>query len=342
MTIEIDDLEVIVTERAKIIVTQKVPAPAYPMLEAVGDVEANMEEGRIWSGEELLARSPGHDYIYSLLTDTIDTSLLEACAARTPRLKLVANMAVGYDNIDVAAATRLGIAVTNTPGVLSDTTADLAFGLLIATARRISEAERYVRAGKFAGWGPLLFCGAEVHHATLGLVGTGRIGKILARRASGFEMKVLYYNRHRLSSEEEALYGLSYASMDEVLQQSDFVSIHTPYSNETHHLIGTRELALMKPGAILINTARGPIVDEKALVQALQARGIAGAGLDVFEREPDIEPGLLAMENVVLLPHIASASLNTRTRMATMASENIVAHAHGQRPPNILNPEVLK
>ena len=327
--------------RPKILVTQKVPDPAYPPLEAVGDVEANREEGVIWPYEELLRRGPAHDYIYSLLTDNIDARFLETCAASNPRLKMVANMAVGYNNIDVEAATRLGIAVSNTPGVLSDTTADLAFALLMATARRIPEAERFLRAGKYTGWGPLLFCGAEVHHSTLGLIGAGRIGKIMAKRASGFETKVIYYDVYRMSPEDEAAYHLTYMPMDEVLQEADFVSVHTPYMPSTHHLIGERELHLMKPTAILINTARGPIVDEKALANALQSGIIAGAGLDVFENEPAVEPALLTMENVVLLPHIASASLKTRTLMATMASENIVAHFHGQKPPNIVNPEVL-
>src|SRR6266567_3122139 len=327
--------------RPKILVTQKVPDPAYPPLEAIGDVEANMEEGVIWPYEELLRRGPAHDYIYSLLTDNIDARFLETCAASNPRLKMVANMAVGYNNIDVEAATRLGIAVSNTPGVLSDTTADLAFALLMATARRIPEAERFLRAGKYHGWGPLLFCGVDVHGATLGLIGAGRIGKLVARRSTGFDMKVLYYDVYRMQPEEEATYHMTYMPMDEVLQMADFISVHTPYMPSTHHLISERELNLMKPGAILINTARGPIVDEKALVRALQAGTIAGAGLDVFENEPAVEPELLTMENVVILPHIASASLKTRTLMATMASDNIVAHFHGQRPPNIVNPEVF-
>lgn len=329
------------TERPKILVTQKVPAPAYPLLEAIGDVEANMEEEVIWPYEELLHRGPGHDYIYCLLTDNVDANFLEACVAATPRLKMIANMAVGFNNIDVETATRLGVAVSNTPGVLSDTTADLAFALLMATARRIPEAERFLRAGKFKGWGPLLFCGAEVHHSTLGLIGAGRIGKIVTKRASGFEMKVIYYDVHRLSPEDEAALNMTYLPMDDVLKQADFISVHTPYMPSTHHLISERELDLMKPTAIIINTARGPIIDEKALVKALQAGKIAGAGLDVFEHEPAIEPELLTMENVVLLPHIASASLKTRTLMATMASDNIVAHFHGQRPPNVVNPEVL-
>jgi len=330
------------TERVKILVTQKVPDPAYPLLEAIGDVEANTEEGVIWPYEELLRRGPGHEYIYCLLTDVIDARFLEACIASAPRLRMVANMAVGFNNIDVDAATRLGIAVSNTPGVLSDTTADLAFALLMATARSIPEAERYLRAGKYKGWGPLLFCGAEVHGSTLGLIGAGRIGKIVARRASGFDIKMIYYDVNRLSPEEEASYHLTYMPMDEVLGQADFVSVHTPYMPSTHHLIGEREFHIMKPSAILINTARGPIVDEKALVRALQNKTIASAGLDVFENEPAVEPELLTMEQVVLLPHIASASLKTRTLMATMASDNIVAHYHGQQPPNIVNPEVLK
>ncbi len=329
-------------DRPKILVTQKVPDPAYPLLKAIGDVEANMQEGVIWPYEELLSRGRDHDYIYSLLTDNIDAQFLEACAASNPRLKMVANMAVGFNNIDVEAATRLGIAVSNTPGVLSDTTADLAFALLMATARRIPEAERFLRAGKYTGWGPLLFCGAEVHGSTLGLIGAGRIGKIMAQRASGFAMKVIYYDVYRMSAEDEAKHHMEYLPMDEVLKQADFVSVHTPYMPSTHHLIGERELKMMKPTAILINTARGPIVDEKALVKALQNGTIAGAGLDVFENEPAVEPELLKMENAVLLPHIASASLQTRTLMATMASDNIVAHYKGERPPNILNPEVLK
>lgn len=329
-------------DRPKILVTQKVPDAAYPILEAIGDVEANMEEGVIWPYEELLRRGPGHDYIYCLLTDTIDARFLEACAAASPRLKMIANMAVGFNNLDVQAATRLGIAASNTPGVLSDTTADLAFALLMATARRIPEAERFLRAGKYTGWGPLLFCGADVHGATLGLLGAGRIGKLVAKRASGFDMKVLYYDVYRMSPEEEQQYNVTYMPMDEILQQADFISVHTPYMPSTHHLIGERELHMMKPSAILVNTARGPIVDEKALVKALQDGTIAGAGLDVFENEPAVEPELLSMENVVLLPHIASASLQTRTLMATMASENLAAFHNGQMPPNILNPEVLK
>src|SRR5215469_16193566 len=241
-------LEANMTERVKILVTQKVPDPAYPLLEAIGDVEANMEEGLIWPYEELLRRGPGYEYIYCLLTDTIDARFLETCVASTPRLKMVANMAVGFNNIDVEAATRLGIAVSNTPGVLSDTTADLAFALLMATARRIPEAERFLRAGKYHGWGPLLFCGADVHDATLGLIGAGRIGKLVARRAGGFDMKVIYYDVYRMPEEEELKYHVTYMPFDEVLRLADFVSVHTPYMPSTHHLIDEHALNLMKPG----------------------------------------------------------------------------------------------
>jgi glyoxylate reductase len=316
-----------------ILVTQRIPDEAYSLLASAGLIDANMEEGRIWSSDELLQKAPGHEYILSLVTDTIDARLLEACV---PSLKLVANMAVGYNNIDVATASRLGISVTNTPGVLTDTTADLAFGLLLATARRMGEAERYLRAGRFTGWGPLLLCGTDIAGATLGIVGAGRIGQAMAKRARGFDMHLLYYNRHRLSPAEEQQYTFTYTPLNDLLHQSDFVSIHAPYTQETHHLIGSRELALMKPSAMLINTARGPLVDEKALVLALQQGTIAAAGLDVFEREPLVEPALLTIENVVLLPHIASATVKTRTRMATMACENILAHIHGQQPPNLV------
>ncbi|HTK08446.1 MAG TPA: D-glycerate dehydrogenase [Ktedonobacteraceae bacterium] len=330
------------SQRPHIFVTQKVPQAAYEILEEVGTLDANQQDNLIWSAGELLQRAPGHDYLYCLVTDTIDARLLEACANATPRLKLVATMAVGFNNIDVNTASRLGIGVTNTPGILDETTADLAFALLLATARRIGEAERYLRAGKFTGWGPSLFCGAEVHHSTLGIIGAGRIGQSMAQRAHGFDMQVLYYNRHRLAREEEEKYHLTYASFNEVLQRADFISLHTPYTPETHHLINAQTLALMKPTAILINTARGAVVDEQALAQALQAGQIAGAGLDVFEREPLVEEALLRMEQVVLVPHIGSASQQTRTNMALMAARNIAAHIRGIQPPNLINPEVMR
>ncbi|GCE14735.1 2-hydroxyacid dehydrogenase [Tengunoibacter tsumagoiensis] len=329
------------TVRPTILVTQRIADVAYPRLEQVGIVESATAEESIWSHAELLRRGPSHTYLLSTPVDSIDEAFLKACIAQQPALQLVANMAVGYNNIDVAAATRLGIIITNTPGVLSDTTADLAFGLLLATARRMGEAERFLRAGRFVGIRPQLLCGADVHHATLGIIGAGRIGLTMARRASGFDMKILYYNRQRLAQEQEQLYHLTYTPFQELLQQADFVSLHLPYSATSHHLIGEQQLALMKPTGILINTARGPLVDEKALVKALKQGVIAGAGLDVFEHEPAVEPDLLAMENVVLLPHVGSATQETRTRMALMACDNIIAHTQGERPPNIVNPEVL-
>jgi glyoxylate reductase len=326
------------TTRPKIFVTQTIPTPVLAQLQKIGMVDAKQVAGQIWSAEELRQRSPKHEYILSMTTDVIDEALLVACLEQQPQLKLIANMAVGYNNIDIKTASRLGIMVTNTPGVLSDTTADLAFGLLIAMARRLGESERFLRAGQFVGWQPQLLCGADVHHATLGIIGAGRIGKVMAKRASGFDMKILYYNRTRLPAEEEKAYGLIYTPFDELLQQADFISLHLPYTAESHHIIGEHELQRMKPGAILINTARGPLVDEKALVQALQAQTIAGAGLDVFEHEPAVESALLTMDNVVLLPHIGSASIQTRTNMAMIACDNILAHAAGHRPPNIVNP----
>jgi glyoxylate reductase len=325
----------------RILVTQPMPEEAYTMLERVGRVDGREREAGLWSQQELLAAGMGHDYILSTVADTIDRQLLESWTQQQTRVKLVANMAVGYNNIDVEAATKLGVLVTNTPGVLTETTADLAFALLLATARRMGEAERYLRAGNFKSWQPLLLCGVDVHHATLGIIGTGRIGREMVKRANGFDMHVLYWNRHRLSPEEEAHYHLTYTSLQELLQQSDFVSLHVPYNASTHHLLGQHELASMKPTAIVINSARGPVIDERALVHALQQGTILGAGLDVFEGEPEVEPELLTMENVVLLPHIGSASIATRTKMALRACENIVAHAQVRAVPNLVNPDVL-
>ena len=271
-----------------------------------------------------------------MLTNTIDREVLEAA----PDLKVIANMAVGYNNIDVAEATRRHIPVANTPGVLTDTTADFAWTLLMAAARRLAEADRFSRAGRFHGWGPLMMVGQDVYGKTLGIVGFGRIGRAVARRATGFDMKVLYHDKYPADPDTERSLNARSVSMDELLAQSDYVTLHTDYNPETHHLIGAPELAKMKPTAYLINTSRGAIVDEAALVDALKSGTIAGAGLDVFEREPRINPGLLELENAILAPHIASASLETRTAMALMAAENVVAALKGQRPPNVVNPEI--
>jgi lactate dehydrogenase-like 2-hydroxyacid dehydrogenase len=271
------------------------------------------------------------------LADRIDDPLLAQC----PNLKAVCNVAVGHNNVDLAACTRRGVMVTNTPGVLDDTTADLAFALLMATARRLTEAEAWLREGHWKSWAFDLFLGHDVHHATLGIVGMGRIGQAVARRALGFDMKIVYHNRSRLAPDVEAAAHATFRSMPELLGESDFVLLQVPHTRETHHLIGARELSLMKPSAILINTARGGVVDDAALIESLQSGRIAGAGLDVFENEPDFNRGFLGLRNLVLLPHIGSATLATRRNMALTAANNLVAALTTGHPPNLVNPEVL-
>jgi len=330
------------TAPMRVLMTQLVPTPAIERLrEAIGDegtLDINPDADHIWTKQELIDRLQAGNYnaLYCLLTNPIDAAVLDAA----PDVKIVANMAVGYNNIDVAEATRRGVAVTNTPGVLTDTTADFAWTLLMAVARRVVEADRFLREGKFHGWGPLMMVGQDVYGKTLGIIGFGRIGRAMARRATGFDMTVLYYDRAPADDETNRALNASLVSMDELLERSDYVSIHTDYNRETHHLISTPQLERMKPTAYLINTARGPIVDEAALVEALRGGQIAGAGLDVFEKEPEVHPGLIDLPNTVLVPHIASASLDTRTAMATMATDNIIAFMRGERPPNIVNPEV--
>jgi len=265
----------------------------------------------------------------------------EPVIAAAPRLRIVAVAAVGYNIVDVAAATRRGILVTNTPGVLTDTTADMAWALMLGVARRVPESDRFVRAGKWTGvyWSQLM--GADVHGTTLGVIGLGRIGQAIARRAQGFGMRVLY---HKRSPDPEAArsVGAEYRSKTDLLRESDFVVLSIPLTTETRHLIGAAELALMKPTAFLVNVARGPVVDEGALVEALRTKRIAGAGLDVFEEEPKLHPGLLGLENLALTPHIGSASGATRRRMATRAAENCVAALEGHRPPDLVNPDAWR
>jgi len=282
---------------------------------------------------ELLERLRGKQGAVGQLTDKFNAEVISAL----PDLKVISNVAVGFDNIDVAAATERGIAVTNTPEVLTDTTADFAFTLLMATARRLVEADNFLRAGKWSQWRINLLCGADIHHAALGIVGMGRIGQSLARRGLGFEMRVLYSDVQRAAPDVEQELRLEYVPFETVLKESDFISLHVPLLPATRGLIGAAQLAQMKNSAILINTSRGPVVDEPALAEALAAGEIAGAGLDVFEREPEVEPRLLEMQNVVLAPHIASASVATRTRMCLMAAENCVAALAGERPPNLVN-----
>jgi glyoxylate reductase len=300
------------------------------------EVEAHAED-RPMERQQLLSRIGDRDGLLCMITDAVDEELL----GRAPRLKMIANMGVGYNHIDIAAATRRGIPVSNTPGVLTDATADLAFTLILAVARRVVEGDRRVREGKFKLWAPFLFLGREVSGKTLGIVGFGRIGRAVARRAAGFGMRVLYHNRSRLTPAEERESPAEYADLNTLLAQADFVSLHVPLSGETRHLIGAAELSRMKPTAYLINTARGPVVDEVALLATLQRGMIAGAGLDVYENEPALTPGLADLPNVVLLPHVGSATLETRTAMAAMAARNLIAGLDGQRPPNLVNPEVL-
>ncbi len=324
---------------ARVLVSQQIPQEGLDLLRSAEDLqlEINPTPGAIWTPEELRARIPGHDYLLCLLTDQIDAALLEAGVRGSPPLRLVANMAVGYNNIDVEAARRLGVLVTNTPGVLTEATADLTFALLLAVARRIPEADRFTRAGRFTGWQPMLLLGAELPGKTLGIIGMGRIGQAVARRAQGFGMPVLYSSRQPIPSEAEHALNARFASPEEVLRQADFLSLHVPYTPQTHHLLNTETLALMQPSAYLVNTARGAIVDEAALVAALQAGRLRGAALDVFEDEPHIHPALLQMEQVVLAPHIGSATRETRARMATTAASNILAHLRGETPPNLVS-----
>ena len=280
----------------------------------------------------------GMDGMIAVVTDTIDAALLQAGSG----LKVVANVAAGYDNVDVPAATRNGVVVTNTPGVVTESTADLTWGLLFAIGRRIAEADRYVRADKWKEWRLMVLLGHDVHGSTLGIIGMGGIGQAVARRAGGFGMAIRYHNRRRLPEDVESRLNATWVELDELLRTADFVSVHTPLTAETRHLIGERELRLMKPTSYLINTSRGPVVDEEAVLRALQERWIAGAGLDVFEREPEVPQALKDLENVVLLPHIGSASVASRTRMAVMAAQSAVAVVHGRRPAHVVNPEVYE
>ena len=319
----------------KVYVTRPVFDEAIDRLRRVFEVELNTEE-RILPKQELIAHLRDKDGALTLLTDAIDLEVLES----TPRLKAVANFAVGFNNVAVDSATKLGVVVTNTPGVLTETTADFAWTLLMAAGRRVVEADKFARAGKFKAWGPKMLLGYDIYGKTLGLVGLGRIGQAVARRAAGFKMRVCFHDPDSIPDRIIKELGVTRLPFDELLRVSDFISLHVPLFPETHHLLNDRTFALMKPTCIVINTSRGPVVDEKALVRAVREGKIAGAGLDVFEREPEIEPELFAMENIILAPHIASASHETRLRMCMMAADNLIAALKGERPPNLVNPEV--
>ena len=313
---------------ARIFVSRELPEPALEILRAAGDVWLSPHD-RPLTTAELHAAVAGADAAVTLLHDRVDDAFL---AAAGPGLRVVANVAVGYDNIDVAACARRGVVCTNTPGVLVESTADIAFSLILMAARRLGEAERMVRSGATWSWSMFYMLGMGLQGKTLGIVGLGQIGTATARRARAFGMRIAYAGRRRADPALEAELGAALLDLDELLATADVVSIHCPLSAETRHLIDARRLALMRPTAYLVNTARGPIVDEAALAAALRAGSIAGAGLDVFEREPVVEPGLLDLENVVLIPHLGSATIETRTAMGVLAAQNAVAVLAGQAP----------
>ena len=319
---------------AKIFITRRLPEEGIKLLK-----EHDLE---IYEGdapptkEEIIAGVKGKDALICLLTDKIDAEIMDS----SPNLKIIANYAVGIDNIEIEEATKRGIIVTNTPGVLTETVADLTWALLMAIARRIVEGDNFMRQKKFKGWAPLLMLGADIYGKTLGIIGAGRIGRAVARRAQGFNMKILYYSRRR--NEEMEKYNAKFVDLHTLLKESDFVSLHIPLTKETYHLIGEKELKLMKPTAYLINTARGKCIDEKALIKALKNKWIAGAALDVFENEPSISDELVELENVVLTPHIGSASYETRSQMAEMVAKNVLMALEGKLPPNCVNPEAWR
>ena len=323
--------------RPRVLVTRVIPDEGLEPVREACEVD-------LWTDElppprdELLRRVAGVDGLLALLTDRVDDELLEAAG---PQLKVVSNFAVGFDNIDVPACTRRGVPAGNTPGVLTETTADLAFTLLMAAARRIPEGVEYVRDGHWRTWGPMLLLGVDVHGATLGIVGFGRIGREMARRGRGFGMRILYHDVHPASPEDEAELGATRVEMDELLAESDFVSLHVNLTDDTHHLIDAAALRAMKSTAVLVNTSRGPVVDPSALEDALRGGQIFAAGLDVTEPEPlPADHPLVALPNCVVVPHIASATTVTRGRMAAMAAANLLAGVRGDRLPTPINPEV--
>ncbi|SDO24740.1 glyoxylate reductase [Paenibacillus sp. yr247] len=319
--------------RPKVYITRRIPDQITAMIENHCDVRMWHEKDTTVPREILEREITDADGLFCLLTETIDAQLMEM----GPRLKVISNMAVGYNNIDIEAANNKGILVTNTPGILTETTADLTFALLMATARRITEASDYLRNGKWSTWSPMLLTGQDVHGATLGIIGMGRIGEAVAKRAKGFDMKILYHNRSRRSGVEEN-FGAMYVDLKSLLRESDFVCVLVPFSKETVNLIGKEELALMKRTSILINTSRGGIVNETALNDALVEGTIWAAGLDVFSQEPiALDHPLLSLPNVVVLPHIGSASVNTRLGMAQLAAHNLCKALLGEIPPNLVN-----
>lgn len=318
----------------RVFVTSDISDTSLSVLQEHANVEIN-PYGRALAKEELIRFARDKDALLCTVTDRIDYQVIHAC----PGLRIISNYGVGYNHIDVGAATATGKIVTNTPGVLTDATADLTWALLFDAARRVSEGDRLVRRGMWKGWDPGFMLGSEVTGKTLGIIGMGNIGQAVASRARAFRMKVLYFSRTRLSLEKEQELGVQWRSLFSLLKEADFISLHAPYTSETHHLLGREQLKQMKKGAYLINTARGPLVDEQVLVQALREKWIAGAALDVYEKEPEVPDALKRMENVVLAPHLGSATLETREAMANLAVQNLVHFFQGKRPPHIVNPE---
>jgi glyoxylate reductase len=316
----------------KVLVTGRLPEEVMDLIKREHEVEAHQED-RPMEREALLRAVEDKDGLLCMITDTIDEELMQ----RAPRLKMVANFGVGFNNIDLDASAKKSIPVSNTPDVLTDATADTAFALILATARRVVEGDRKTRQGEFRFWAPFHFLGSEVSGKTLGIIGMGRIGRAVARRAAGFNMRVIYHDSRPVEAAEEKSLGVKLVSMDTLISTADFISLHVPLTGETHHLMNRKTLEKMKPTAYLINTSRGPVVDEKALVEALRKGKIRGAGLDVYENEPELAPGLAELSNVVLLPHVGSATLETRTKMAFLAAENLLAGLRGETPPNCLN-----
>jgi glyoxylate reductase len=315
--------------RVKVVITGRVPSAAVHMLAADHEVTSWDSEALV-SREELLQRVAGADAIMSLLTERVDAELLDAAG---PQVRVVANVAVGYNNIDLAACQARGVVTTNTPGVLTDATADIAMALILMSTRRLGEGERVIRSGTPWQWGMFYMLGTSIQGRRLGIIGMGQIGAALARRAAAFGMTIAYSNRNAIAADLAAELGCVRLDLDELLATSDVVSLHCPYSTATHHLIGAAELSRMRPDAFLINTARGPVVDEAALAEALAEHRIAGAGLDVFENEPAVHPGLRELDNVVLIPHLGSATVETRTAMATLAASNVLAVLRGEPAP---------
>lgn len=317
--------------RKKVLVTRSIPEEGINKLREYFDVEVN-ELDRTLTYEELKEKVKGKDGVLCQLSDKIDRELMEV----EPRIKIYANYAVGYNNMDVDEAKNTNIYLSNTPDVLTDATADLAWALLFAVARRVVEGDNYIRAGKFVAWAPKLLLGKDISGKTLGIIGAGRIGRAFAKRGKGFNMRILYYNRSR-KKEFEKETGAEFVTLEEVLRKSDYISLHTPLTKETTHMVSDKEFDMMKKEAILINTSRGSVVDEKALVRALKENKIWGAGLDVYENEPKVEEDLKELNNVVLCPHIGSATDETRIKMSIMAADNIIAALNGEVPPNCIN-----